>query len=239
MKLTAAALAALAPQAVVCLVQSEWSFPNSPSGGLKDLAFEIYMGYAAHASGYYFAQQYSFNGISDVGYMGLQPRENLNGRNRLHAVFSTFQADSTTSDPSCHQGADGGPGVSCAVDLDADYSHIYQVVVEYNSDTTWSGKVVDTSSGQEIHIGTYTLPAGAGGIKSSQAGFVEYYPWNSGTHSCGDLPKAGVTMYYPTTTTSGAGTGTIAKPYENGDCVGPVAFSVGQGSGAWNINVGF
>ncbi|KFX91263.1 hypothetical protein O988_07827 [Pseudogymnoascus sp. VKM F-3808] len=239
MKLTAAALAALAPQACLCLVQSDWSFPNSPSGGLKDLTFGFYMGYAPHAAGYYFAQQFNFNGISDVGYIGLQPRPNVDGHNVAHAAFSTFQAGSTTSDPNCSQGADGGAGVSCAVDFNADYSHTYHVVVEFDSGTTWSGKVVDTTSGQETHIGTYTLPSGAGGIKSSQVGFVEYYPWNSGTHNCGDLPKAGVTMYYPTTSTSGAGTGTIGQPYENGDCVGDVAFSISQGVGAWNINVGF
>ncbi|KAF8905877.1 hypothetical protein CPB85DRAFT_1314630 [Mucidula mucida] len=27
-------------------------------------------------------------------------------------------------------------------------------------------------------IGSYTLPAGSGGIKHYQGGFVEWYPWN-------------------------------------------------------------
>ncbi|KFY07141.1 hypothetical protein V492_07412 [Pseudogymnoascus sp. VKM F-4246] len=239
MKLTAASLLALAPQTCLCLVQSDWSFTNSPSGGLKDLTFGMYVGSAQHASGYYYAQQFSFNGLSDVGYIGLQPRADVNGQSTLHAAFSSFAANTATSDSNCHQGADGGAGVSCAVDFPADYGHNFNVVVENTSGTTWSGKVVDTSSGQETHIGTYTLPSGAGGIKSSQVGFVEYYPWNSGTHQCGDLPKTGVTMFNPTTTTGGAGSGTISKPYEGGDCVGKVAFSTTQGSGKWNINVGF
>ncbi|KAJ6560733.1 hypothetical protein B0H10DRAFT_1845514, partial [Mycena sp. CBHHK59/15] len=38
---------------------------------------------------------------------------------------------------------------------------------------------IDIVTGMRIHAGSYTLPAGVGGIRSSQTGLVGWYPWNS------------------------------------------------------------
>lgn len=46
--------------------------------------------------------------------MGLQPRPDKNGKQRLHAAFSSFIAGTTSKDTQCSDGADGGAGVSCA-----------------------------------------------------------------------------------------------------------------------------
>ncbi|KAK2616314.1 hypothetical protein QQS21_000748 [Conoideocrella luteorostrata] len=239
MKYSLTTLAALAPQLGFALVGNSWSFSGKPSGGLKDVTFPFNMAGATHKSGYYYAQQFNFNGIPDVGYCGIQNRPNKNGRSIVHAVFSSFQKGATTKDSNCHTGADGGPGVSCAVDFEGDYSATYNIVVENVSGTTWKGTAVNTATGKSTHIGTYSLPSAAGGIKSSQVGFVEYFPWNSGSHQCSQLPKTEVTMYKPTSKTSGAGTGSIGKPYEYGDCKGKVKFSTSQVSGGYKIDVGF
>ncbi|KID72158.1 uncharacterized protein G6M90_00g027960 [Metarhizium brunneum] len=239
MKYSLATLAVLAPQLGLALVGNGWSFSGKPAGGLKDVTFPFNMAGAAHTSGYYFAQQFKFNGIPDVGYCGIQNRPNKNGKSIVHGVFSSFQKGTTTSDPNCHTGADGGPGVSCAVDFEGDYSATYNIVVENESGTKWKGTAVNAATGKSVHIGSWTLPSGARGIESSQVGFVEYYPWNSGTHKCSDLPKTSVTMYKPTSKTAGAGAGAIGKPYEYGDCVGKVNFSTVGVPDGWKITVGF
>jgi hypothetical protein len=80
---------------------------------------------APHETLYYFAEEFNFKGESDVGYTGLQPRPNvtIDGRSFavIHGVFSSFIKGSTTVDPNRSLGADGGPGVSCAVNLIAPY----------------------------------------------------------------------------------------------------------------------
>ncbi|KAG6016681.1 hypothetical protein E4U54_000670 [Claviceps lovelessii] len=239
MKFSLTTLALAAPQFALALVGNGWTFSGTPAGGLKDVTFPFKMYGAAHKSGYYFAQQFNFNGISEVGYCGIQNRPNQGGKSVVHAVFSTFQGGSTTNDPNCHYGADGGPGVSCAVDFEGDYSAIYNIVVQHVAKTTWKGTAVNTATGKSVHIGTFTLPSSAGGIRSSQVGFVEYYPWNAGTHQCKDLPKTSVVMYNPFSSTPGAGVGRIQKPYEYGDCVGHVAFATSAVTNGYDITCGF
>jgi hypothetical protein len=97
--------------------------------------------------------------------------------------------------------------------------------------------LVDAVTGTETHIGTYTLPSGSGGIKGSQVGFVEYIPWNTGSHSCGKLPKTSVTFGTPTTSSSYSGS--LGKPYEFGDCVGQVDFSTQQIANEYEVSLGF
>lgn len=192
---------------------------------------------AAHKSGYYYAQQFSFIGQKDVGYTGLQPREDNSSGSVVHAAFSSFVAGTTSSDENCSDGADGGAGVSCAVDVSATYAHGYVLRVENTAGTSWTGTLVDAVDGSETHIGSYTLPDGSGGIQGSQVGFVEYYPWNSGSHSCDELPKTEVTFGVPT---SSGGNGELADAYEYGDCVGKVGYSSKRVEGdAVNIVVGF
>lgn len=224
-------------QTTQALVGISWSVSNTPSDGLKDISFPIAMPNAAHKSGYYYAQQFSFTGQKDVGYTGLQPREDDSGSSVVHAAFSSFVAGTTSTDENCSDGADGGAGVSCAVDVKATYEHGYTLRVENTQGTTWTGTLVDTVDGTETHIGSWALPDGSGGIQGSQVGFVEYYPWNSGTHTCGELPKTEVTFGVPS---SSGGTGSLGDAYEYGDCVGKVDYSTKRVDGdAVNVVVGF
>ncbi|KAG6152109.1 hypothetical protein E4U37_004177 [Claviceps purpurea] len=241
MKLVSLSLMALAAsQTAFALVGNGWKFSGNPSGGLRDVTFPFKMDGAAHKSGYYFAEQFNFQGISKVAYCGIQNRPNARGKSIVHAVFSTFQGNSTTQDKNCHTGADGGPGVSCAVDFPGSYNAVYNIVVEHVRGTTWKGTAINTSTGESFHIGSWTLPSTAGGIKSSQVGFVEYYPWNSQpSHQCRNLPRTAVTMFDPYSKTPGAGTGRINKPYEYGDCVGKVAFSTQKVTNGYRIQCGF
>ncbi|KAJ7808489.1 hypothetical protein B0H13DRAFT_571267 [Mycena leptocephala] len=229
MKITAAFLSiasviSLLP-IVKALVGSSWTVTNVPSTGLTDITFPLTIVEADHISGYYFAQQFGFVNLADVGYTGLQPRPDQNGKPVLHGVFSSFVAGSTTTDSNCAAGADGGPGVSCSFEWNGVYGRTYDLEVKNNGSSLWVGTAIDTVTGARIHIGSYTLPAGAGGIQSSQLGFVEWYPWNGGepANHCALLPYQETVFGHPYTTHLGS-VGTQSLAYEYGDCVGQVAF---------------
>ncbi|KAJ6166792.1 hypothetical protein N7470_002239 [Penicillium chermesinum] len=175
------------------LVGLSWNIPSAPSTGLTEITFPISMPSAPHKSGYYFAQQFGFAGAADVCSRAKTPPPPP----IIHGVFSSFVNGTTTRDANCHDGADGGAGVSCAVEVPGNYAHGFALEVVNSGGETWTGTLVDTVTGARTHIGAYTLPAGSGGLKGSQVGFVEYYPWNSGSHSCGQLPATQVVFGNP------------------------------------------
>lgn len=222
-----------------------WSISNVSSSGLKDITFPMSMAHTPHKEGLYFAQQYSFTGVKGIGYTGLQPRSNnKNGSTIVHAVFSSFVPGSTTTDKeNCNDGADGGPGVSCAIEIPAPYSHPYNLVVKSMHGTTWTGTLVDTVLGNSTRIGSYTLPSQAGGIKGSYMGFIEYYLFNSeGDGGCGEMRRADVTFGPPSSNSSSAGAvvGKLDKPYPYGDCEGESNFrTTPVGGGKYRVTIGF
>lgn len=238
MKLTvAAAVASLAPAVVEANVGVPWSFSGAPSAGLDDVSFPINMQNAAHQSGYYFAQQFGFV-ASGGAYTGLQPRPDKAGSSIVHAAFSSFHNGTTTSHPNCRNGADGGPGVSCSVNIASPYNVTYNLVVDNQSGTTWRGRIVNAVSGDETVIGVWTLPAGAGKIKPSNGGFIEYFLDNRpGGANCPKQPKTEVVFGFPTSTTPGV-KGTIGKPSDYGECKGVFDFAPKQVGNSWDITYG-
>ncbi|KAG0346814.1 hypothetical protein BG005_000515 [Podila minutissima] len=239
MKLTATVLALCAPSLAFALIGNDWAFDNAPLDGLNDITFPFNMANAPHKSGFFFAQQFSFKNVDNFGHTGLQPREDKDGNSIVHATFSSFQDGTTTKHPNCHTGADGGPGVSCSVDIKGDYSHTYNLTVENTDGTTWRGTLVD-ETGTSTVVGEWTLPDGAGKIVNRQVGFVEYYIWNGQpSHTCDSLPSTEATFYDPTSKTVGANGGRITSVYEYGDCVGKAGYSVAEVSGGFDIKCGF
>ncbi|KAF9285698.1 hypothetical protein BGZ68_003618 [Mortierella alpina] len=238
--ITTALLAAYVPSLAIALVGNDWKFDNAPADGLNDITFPFSMAKAPHKSGYYFAQQFNFHNVKDVGYTGLQPREDSSGNTIIHAAFSSFQEGTTTEHPNCHAGADGGPGVSCSVDINGDYNDKYNLTVANVGGTTWEGTLVDTRTRLSTVVGTWTLPDGAGKLVNGQVGFVEYYNWNDGkSHACDTLPYTEATFYNPTSNTQDASGGKITKVYEYGDCVEKVVYSATEVSNGYTISVGF
>nr|BAN17454.1 hypothetical protein [Epichloe festucae] len=240
MRGTFAILAALVPSPILALVGIDWSVTNVPSTGLTDITFPITIAEADHISGYYFAQQFNFVGTPDVGYTGLQPRPNKRGKPVIHAVFSSFIAGTSTKDPNCSPGADGGPGVSCSFEWNGIYGRTYNMEVKTTGGRTWVGTAVDTVTGARIHVGSFTLPKGTNGIKSKQGGFIEWYPWNASKppNHCARLPYCKVIFGNPRTTHTGS-VGKQSLAYEYGDCVGKVAFSTARVARGVRANVGF
>ncbi|MGY0231423.1 RICIN domain-containing protein [Longispora urticae] len=220
----AAGLAVLVASAVPAAAQTyggnvsvSWSVPGAPSAGLTNVSFPITVSPATvHAAGTYFAQQFNFTNAGTGGYTGLQPRANLNGRERLRGVFSSFQSGATTTDPNCHAGADGGPGVSCGYEFDAVYGHTYTLTVARTGTDTWTGTATDTVSGVATHIGTWRNPANSGNLNAAHSGFVEYY---SAPEDCSKLARIDVVFGGPTSTDGNLTGGTRAN-YEYGNCTG-------------------
>ncbi|KAJ6785045.1 hypothetical protein PWT90_11086 [Aphanocladium album] len=116
----------------------------------------------------------------------------------------------------------------------------FQNVDSHIGGTKWRGTLRNARTGQSVVICEYVLPAGAGGIRNSQVGFLEYFLANGNSNfKCSDQFKTEVSYYYPTSNTAGAGTGKIPRPYEYGSCKGEQDFATTAGSNYWTINSGF
>ena len=236
-------LLSILPTLATANVGLNWNIANVSSSGLKEITFPIAMPHAKHEKGIYFAQQFEFSGANDIGYTGLQPSSDTSNNSIVHAVFSSFVPGTTSTDKkNCNDGADGGPGVSCAVNVSATYSHTYNLVIKNTHGTTWTGTLVDAVLGNATHIGSYTLPTGTGGIKSSHMGFLEYFLFNAEKEQggCSKMPRADVTFWPPRTNISRLSVGKLEEPYPYGGCEGEDNFRTTQvGGGGYRVTIGF
>ncbi|ELY5941310.1 hypothetical protein SNN83_004487, partial [Cronobacter malonaticus] len=171
-------------------------------------------------SGTYFAQQFFFDGVNNGAYLGLQPREDKNGKTYIRGVFSSFIEGSTSTDSNCSDGADGGAGVSCGFEFPASYGEEYTITVTKTNNTTWSGDAIHRKSGQVIHIGSWSLPDNVGDIMPSGGGFIEYYAYYEPGYpqfvvpECDKLAKVDVIFGPVQSTNYGGVVGDISNPYE-------------------------
>lgn len=166
----------------------------------------------------YLAQQFGWIAQKNIGYLGLQPRPDKCGRQILHGVFSTFVDGAKSTDAHCGDGADSGPGVSCAVDFETTYGSSYNMTIRKVGDDSWSCELEDSSTGKTIHVGSYEIPAGSGMLQTWSSGFLEYIigspEWT--VSSCSKLPKFDA-LIGPVYTEYGVGAiGSIEAPYEQG-----------------------
>ncbi|KID94594.1 hypothetical protein MAJ_09444, partial [Metarhizium majus ARSEF 297] len=218
-----------------------WKVDKVPSGGLQDITFPISMKDSIRERGWYWAQNFQFHGKSGNAYIGVQPRP-ANSKGPVdHAAFSSFMPGTKSTDPNCSPGADGGPGVSCSVQITGTDDHSYDLRVENIGNTTWSGTMVNTVSKVETHIGSWTLPAGAGGIKGNYLGFVEWWPFNdrSKPPTCDLLKRTTVAFGPPRTSTANAGAGSLGNPYEVFECKGKIDYKTQKVGDNVEISVGF
>ncbi|KAF9505871.1 hypothetical protein BS47DRAFT_490599 [Hydnum rufescens UP504] len=229
----------LLPALTTALVGIDWKVSNVPESGLTDIGFPFSIANAPHERVYYFAQQFQFKGQSDVGYTGLQPQLDATSDGLkipfIRAVFSSFINGSTTTDPNCHDGADGGPGVSCGVYFFAPYADYFVLEIRNTQGTTWNGTVVDTHTTRRFHIGSYTLPAGTEGITKSQGGFIENFvpPFD-----CPSLHRTSVTFGIPVTSNPGSAR-SLSDAYQYGDCTGKMGFESHRTLEGVEVTVGF
>ncbi|WP_405686905.1 hypothetical protein OG204_24690 [Streptomyces sp. NBC_01387] len=157
---------------------ARWS--TGAPGPVTRLTLPMAFDAAPDASGIYFAY-YTTLESGTRPYAGFQPKPaGADGKPNLQAVFSSFNADATTTDSNCTYGADGGAGVSCAVRFAYTKGTMYGLQLERASDdgTTqlMTGDVVNTATGAHVaHIGSFRLPIASGRFKPADQGFVEPY----------------------------------------------------------------
>ncbi|EFY95907.1 hypothetical protein MAA_08715 [Metarhizium robertsii ARSEF 23] len=222
------------------LVRIPWKVDKVPSDGLQDITFHISMKDSIRQKGWYFAQNFDFYKSGDA-YIGVQPRPaNSKGPADL-AAFSSFVPGTTSTDPNCRSGADRGPGVTCAVQITGTDDHSYDLRVENIGNTTWRGTMVNTVSKVETHIGSWTLPAGAGGVTGEYQGFVEWWPFNdrSKPPTCNLLNRTTVAYGPPRTSTANAGAGRLGNLYETFECTGKINYKTQKVGDNVEISVGF
>lgn len=185
---------------------------------------------APDASGIYFAY-YTTLESGTRPYAGFQPKPAVGGKPTLQAIFSSFNADATTTDANCTYGADGGAGVSCAVQFPYTKGTMYGIVLDRVSDDgstqLMNGEVVNTATGAHVaHIGSFRLPVASGRFKPSDQGFLEPYL------SAGCSQQVKVTYGHPVGREGGTSyTGdlpTVTDP-ASGSCLSSTSADTGAG----------
>ncbi|KHO00190.1 uncharacterized protein MAM_02113 [Metarhizium album ARSEF 1941] len=226
--------------AAVQMVHLGWQTPSDEP--LKDITFPMSMPRAPRESGYYFEQAVAFRKAPQdvkhkVIYIGLQPRPDKDGKSIVHATFSSFFPRTTVRDgQNCRDGADNGPGVSCAVDVPSSYNDTYHLRVQANKQT-YTGTLINRSSGQTWPIGSFDLPCGVSQMMGgSWLGFVEYY--KTSLTECSEHPKTAVTFGTPFTSTPGVDMN-LTTPYKDKNCGAAFRWKVGQDDPkAYEITIG-
>ncbi|KAF9461684.1 hypothetical protein BDZ94DRAFT_1263095 [Collybia nuda] len=233
-----AVVASLMPTLTMGFVSAPWVIPNIPKNGLQDIIFPFSIADAPHKEGFYFRQQFAFNGRAEPAYTGLQPRpDDANGKPIINAALASFMPGTTSADSNCLPANDGRPGVRCSVDFSGPYDHVYNIEVRNTKGTTWNGTLVDAVTGQRVHVGSFTLPAGTGGIVGARDGFIEYFKWADGM-TCAELPKTTIVFGTPKTMTHGAGAGSVGTAFDYGDCLGVSGFKEQKTALGTQVTVG-
>ncbi|KAJ5239916.1 hypothetical protein N7468_004535 [Penicillium chermesinum] len=199
------------------LVGLSWNIPSAPSTGLTEITFPISMPSAPHKSGYYFADNSASpappTSATQVCSRAKTPPPPPSSTASSPAS-STGRPPATRTATTARTAARGGEFGRRDVDRDA-------------------GGYGD--GGAHAYRGLYAA-GWVRGSQGSQVGFVEYYPWNSGSHSCGQLPATQVVFGNPV---SAGMQGRAGKPHEYGDCVGQVDFRTEVTGDGYEVTVGF
>lgn len=136
-------------------------------------------------TGYYYSTAVFYQ-TGFVGYFGFQPIE---GQYLQKLSFSAFGDGPFSDHPNCHDGADEGPGVTCAAWYPFQFNKTYTFVQERvahdvaTGDNTWEGSVIDDETGELFVVANYTTPGSYGLFIGDAYCFDEYYPYNALTTS--------------------------------------------------------
>ncbi|KAG0310272.1 hypothetical protein BGZ99_000546 [Dissophora globulifera] len=220
---------------------SGWTFPKFPVDGLSDITFPFGFSVAPRQSGYHFTQQFTFQNVSNIQFAsaGIQPRADVGGKPTLLATFESFIPGTTTTNANC-RGGNGITGITCALQVTANYADRYSVVVVNTQGTTWRGSLLDNVTNKSTVIGDWTLPKGTGKIVNGGAGYVDYYPWNNNENVvCNTLPFTEVSFYGPVSTNKAAIGGTYRVLRPVGQCVNQVQLAVTTKTTSFRVKLGF
>lgn len=133
--------------------------------------------------------QYNYAQGDGGYYSGVQPHAN----GTINVRFSFFGTGATAMHSNCDSGADGGSGVTCALDgLDYSVRTTYTINSHRTSDsngTTYTGTITNETTGVKKTIGAWRLPADYPGFGDQMTEFIEKF---SGISTCADIPAVSV-----------------------------------------------
>ncbi|PPQ79279.1 hypothetical protein CVT25_002718, partial [Psilocybe cyanescens] len=126
---------------------------------------------------------------------------------------------------------DAAAVTSCSVKWNGAYDRTYNFEVKNNGIKLWVSTAVDTVTGQQIHIGSCTLPPASGIYKPTK--------WTSSNGTPGMLASLRTvvslsnrrTVFGNPTITKNGSIGTQSRSYEYGDCKGQIAFHTEEVTG--------
>lgn len=156
--------------------------PNPPAAGFHEVSATFKVDTSSErTTGYYAASQWSFQG-HDVHYFGIQPRE-PGSEKTGHIAYSVFGKGSTVADSKlCYSSADGGSGVSCAIEIDLDYGREYKIVSKVvetkNGSLRWQGTIYDDAGHDLATLGSFWTDTTYGGLSGKVTQWLEWYPFN-------------------------------------------------------------
>ncbi|RDA91465.1 hypothetical protein CP533_3750 [Ophiocordyceps camponoti-saundersi (nom. inval.)] len=209
-------------------VQARAEFADAPEG-LRDVMFSYDFSKVDHEYSWQYGAAFWFGDArEDVAYIAIQPYPTY-----IRASFYSFNPETTTRfppaldeagnwKPGCITSADGVAGVSCHNFLDkSDYGGLFNLSVTKSGQSTWSGKFIDTVTGQELPIGEWTLPHSRG-IKPGVDYFLEAL---RGTQepACSGIPGTLTTFVRPYCPSSGQ-SASFEEPYAIGSCEENIQF---------------
>lgn len=186
-----------------------------PIQGLTEISFYLTVQEEPHRSSdvVYWSNQFSYMNGS-VGYTGMQPRPSANGEPQGMALFSLFGNGAASSDPNCSSGADSGAGISCHIPFGYIVGKTYRFQVTTLGANVWQGSIIDTTTGESTHIGSWTVPSSWRNLQNSQVAFTEFY---GNYPSCESLPSTSVLFGSPTAA-NGTLKGAYTDTYIQGKC---------------------
>lgn len=204
-----------------------WAISGVPKEGIDHIVFPVSISDWPNRKEWYIANQFPVSGCS-IGYTGIQPISAANGlggkkTGKAQLIFSSFDKNAKPEHKNCKYGADGGPGVSCAVLFENLHSGMnYDLHVEVREEKDryiYTGYLMDPdfflgiTGGYRNDIGAWSVPASKCGlIKTSQAGFLEEFKFK-----CADSKHIKFTVKAPRDG-SNRGKGTIRGAHSTDKC---------------------
>lgn len=195
------------------MISNSYHWTSMPVTGFDSIEVPLMINQEPGANGYTFwAHQFSFQN-GDIGYFGLQQREN----NDKYLNFSIWKTSSWQNHyPAyCRTFSHEGEGVQCDLPYPWQEGVKYLFKVQKNNDRSVSAFITDTQSMKTIEIARIDTPASWGGI-DSMSGFVEnYYQTNNGYHRCTEVPSTISTTFMATANASIQSSNQTAYTYGN------------------------
>nr|QKT21524.1 putative DUF3472 protein [Vesanto virus] len=170
-------------------------------------------------------RQHYYAYYTPIGYTGFQPQSNGD----IRFVFSTFSRNTNPLASTCSPGADGGPGVSCAVRVSGISANeiFYIKISRVGEDAVFQGQVLHGN--KQYLIGKYSFDDASMVDKPSSiaTGFVENFISTNHMDSCCDCPKTDAVVFAPFSTDSDGAYGQEMFVGQYGSTCSANAFNLG------------